>query len=773
MSSSTKTSPPGSTDRGDPEMLATEEQHLRLRSLTWILSHTNAGPVRTNDNSEDGKTGGTFHRARNRGQRFLYENAEMFAFVLERHHESITILPSDRNGSPAYVSRAYEAKPPKLLDHIEIDVEELMAFGQVLGIPMEQVSQDIADPTGWGQDRSAFFVRMSKVAPNDYPAPTDDDPYAVPSGHGQYLMRHVKAQISENIFLTDISFKQHCGNIVDGIQRTHKARNDPLKVSTAHTSLATYVYMASASGIQERLRRGFTEFGFGRYLTIPMKEVLEKNPDACRIPPEVYLDEINVVPLPDALRKLQSDQRTALEDLLHNALPAHGMVHEDFDPEAPGNLLERPEFYDTHGRIMFHTLLTTVMSRLTEEVNSLVQAKRAAMEAQAAVNRGEGDHISEARREELANKVTHHAKTTSAVFKMLDALRANFEWAINSHMTWLCRIFGDFPEDYDYEAGCHPQGGFKDLGLFDEFAPLCRDIFERGWPVSCVHWLKLLCLPEASMKMLCRPLLRPTSRDNVVSAHVSNCRVVYLGITPAAHKTRMMPIKQCLQSMNYTSVEISDVIESLVAKGSIPSAEAVEKAEFQGCVHAEALQTLLMSLKTQKERLELSPEEVAAWNTLQSRRESNQQQQQEQRQKKQDLIWLPKTAITSRILKDRAHGLVSNSPFCAGCRAILNYVAKTHVLDGNTLLHRGSRANWTQFDLPPWTPRDVMQAALEEAEAEVGTRIKDILDLAEHNRSLAAMDPDTGLWPSIEGKDEDGNSQWEDCDMDDDANVCY
>lgn len=132
-----------SSDQANAGRFATEEQHMTLRTLTWFLSKTNSGL----GNIATAQISPAVNQARNRYQRVLYDKLESLAVLLERHHESISIVPSDRNATRAFISRSYSSPPPAAFDHIDLDEETLTQFEPALGLSGLTFSEKYVSPS--------------------------------------------------------------------------------------------------------------------------------------------------------------------------------------------------------------------------------------------------------------------------------------------------------------------------------------------------------------------------------------------------------------------------------------------------------------------------------------------------------------------------------------------------------------------------------------------------------------------------------------------------
>lgn len=699
---------------------ATENEHLFLRTLTWFLGRTESNEIDDKLNPGANTTYNSSCKVKNRFQFVLFDQLEALAVLLTRQHEAISVLPSDKNGRRNFVSRSYSAKASGHFDYIEIDPEEAETFGSVLHLENEKMKPRRSEWALSETDRqrsgqkgeNSFVVEFSGAVPGDYPVPSDAAPSEFPSDHGPYLMGHTKARIGDDVFVTDVSFSEHCGNVVDAIKRTHLAEEDEDKSVAARFGLARYVYLSSATLVHSRIARGFTEYSFGKFLTISMNEILDQESSIRGTEPETSRFE-------ETLRGLLEERRTeksqtAMMNLLVYILPTLGIHHEHLNPNGPESLLNRKVLYDEQGRVMFHTLVVAIMQKLRESTTKLVRAKRDAMAAQVDVNNGVD--IPSRVLEELASNVSYYVEMTTNAFEALRLLRMNFEWVLYVHLAWIAGIFGVVDQSFPAEQDA-PDG----------LDGLREDISDPDWALSCLSWMRLLCQQEMSMIKLRYPTSHVTRRDRILSMHILNAEVFHLSLTPALCQSRMMPLRECLRNIKamddlderHTSQAIEAMVQWLTSQRGDLGVAGLDQVHFRGCMHTEALQMLLVYLIIHQENK--SGTAVAGKPAPQTGSDISYMPRH---------IWSSKLAPLSEIFRNQPLMMSTNRAFCAGCRVVANQVLASFNGGDNNFMHRASRYAWKEMELPLWTPSNIVQAFIEKASEEAATRMRQFLDQA-------------------------------------------
>lgn len=689
-------------------------------------------------------------------QRELYEIMEALCHVLERNHESIAALPADTNAYRTLVSRTHSSRAPATLDHVIIDHEEVLMFGHTLELdeslympyfprteeeaaqlaakeaksanraPEDNEGHDHltgglpADPI-WGHDLKAFVAACFETFEYDAPYPSKDKPHEFASDHGFWLMQHTLEKIDNATFLSDVTFREHLSNVVDGIKRSHAHPEDITAIHNANMNLAMYVYLNCATRSHEKVSRGFREYNYGNVLCCPARDLLRMDPAANDRTARVVMDD-DPFDLPLHAKKLSSDQRHYLRGILTDGLVQCGVSNELLDPNRPQGLLMRESFYDAQGRVLFHELFRTILLGVQGSINDLVEIKKVLMTAKHNMRDKplESDKI-----HELNALLASALRSVVIFFKMLEVLRSEFTMVLNSHVAWICGIVVEKDDGWFLR---YRQNVDRPNGLYDEFAAFVKvpDSGNRGkFILSSLQWINLVCQQEAAMKVLRRPSrwMDPRSKVNTTSIHIMNSRPLYLRVSPAAYRNTMANLDDWITEIGFTKEEKAHLLKHLVDKNILTQAEVEGRGFFKGCVHATAAIFCLSYLQRRRKTIEISKRDYAKLEVAAL----------------EDHLapYLPDRAITDMVPDRYCLVVGHNRPFCAGCRVMLHRAMFSRVHPEDFVHNRIVTEQWAEFDMPPWTTRDSIGTVISEADNEAFKRISQLLVEAARDRGEA------------------------------------
>ncbi|KAH6672733.1 hypothetical protein F5X68DRAFT_247066 [Plectosphaerella plurivora] len=654
------TSPPRMSGRGNRQELIVKSQHMDVCILTWFLSRTNTDSHELP--SFDDRTAPRQPEPGSRTQRRseqLYFFLQAFATVLERNHESIVADTSDFAGYKTYVATSFSSAPPATLDHIVIDKDEIQQLGHVLKLPAylytPKSGKARKKPTVWGHDPDDSRVRLVKAKSTNIPVPLNGHLIKYPNGFAYWLMKHTVGKVNNKVFITDVSIAEHMGNITKAIRETHRRVGDSRSINAAHIKLGMYVYLSCAAGLHENITRGFEEYSFGRILTASIRGVYNFDLDA-------HDYDICIM---------------SYGETIH--MPPHRRKLNPWSA-ASSSLVNRDNFYNAGGRILFHTLLSVIIRNIQQSTGKLVSIKRKVMEAKLA-------NVTDLEKlKDLADDLDHLLGQVFHGCRLLNVLTVHFSHILESHAIWLAKIFSSSPDAGG--LGSFPQAR-RPPGLVDPLAGLSRTLADPGLAASLRTWMRLLCRQERGMVKLRLPTTFDENMkriENGNSVHVTHATTWHVSVTAAANRTAMPPLYTTIKGLGFTPEQAREVLFRLVNKGDITLTEAYDRDSAAG----------------RRTALEITAGQLA---NLASRSADN-----------RHAPFMPSAGITRRFYLRPSVALGSNMP------------------------HSRDALHMAEADLPPWTPRETARELIKEASSDAKERIREILtDLAmEGSKSLSS-----------------------------------
>jgi hypothetical protein len=547
----------------------------------------------------------------------------------------------------------------------------------------------------------------------------------------------------------NVSLDEHGATLLSLIKSTWITK-DPDAHLKATRTLERYVLLNCCAKINGRMNRGDqNKRHFMKRMTFPTND-LNSAIVVSRVKITVGINE----------KPLSAEERDAVKYII-KALEREEITQDELAPLKTALTSEDPIYYNDENRLVFHTLMSKLISNTWEALDRL---RRLKSETQKEYLARPEDLPREAWLKSFEEKVFNlNLATTKSVGWMtaLNILKEDhgLRRILFKHLVWLQDIFSlpSLSEECDAasssalsrapgplsDCSSHSRGPRSDFteDVIDDIDnadpndyPYASDfdqidivIHQQSWAEGALKFLDLVCLHTTAMHSLARfNLMR---EDFHIQTFLERASFQWIRHIQDSADKEMMSLDTLFKSLKkyngrkLSTEEVGSLKSWLKKHATKPNSEGdtwVEDTNFKGNFHCEML--------------------LISHHLLAQNRERFVESQAPQPQDRPEFLILPSKDITDR-LSYKLKALPVSKRCCPACYELIQYMIQQQ---GNDILYPGWHSTWSAVTLPPWISRAAGLHVIAAAEIKLNERVTRILDRVERDKSDSSLGTNAG-----------------------------
>ncbi|XPS90586.1 hypothetical protein M3J09_000025 [Ascochyta lentis] len=751
---------------GKSEKFLSVDQLFEFRFLSALLSFSNGleeAKGATNEPNDDAR------------YRILFETLTHLVNLFVRHSEVAAVTASDKTGAL------------------------LRATYQDLGSDHDDLENDIARVATEPSDRNAeaslsvsrnfkrdFDQGNLKLYPDDKTYHKKHPPLEVTLEDtiadknlgdvtmAQWILSRTERTVEFSKYpTTDVSFAEHCANVVKLIKDTHSATD----ITMARDKLRNYVLLSSCAKIHGRLVRGVDERNLFEFV------VTSSTTLATKMGSNNMFILLGTAGYAEALRSFTSEERATTLRLCKflkshlESMPPENQTKEAKDDTNYISIFQthledeaREISYNVEIMTHLQVLISNIVHNVNKAINNLVRFKRKAQihrveyfdqwpigpkgedDASFQTNitsldaaasdaggwlRSLSELVEQLRPFVLANLACIRIGFTLENVKRKDEDRTSAQaYSSKPQAKATTSMSSSLPgsEIGGNEGFSHAEQSItedmRNSKIQDEYyTEFSNSIDLKAWETGAYEWLRLICVHTFAYTTLSRNIL-PSPHGEKVSKVFRRAELNVIK-TSTKYSDNQLYIHEYLEKFTYThgkepktfSDEDKDLIVdwlSTYGRGFNKNRHLTKSAERSmstGTYHCETLLICLFLLGQMREEL-VDPDAPVADLESESFH-----------------LKLPSKELTDK-MKDALDVLSVTKRCCPACHALVQYIVDIMEYKPD-MLYAGNHTEWSQGRLPPFIPKEAGETVIEAAKKALEPRLKKMIKIMkkEHRRT--------------------------------------
>jgi hypothetical protein len=551
----------------------------------------------------------------------------------------------------------------------------------------------------------------------------------------------------------NVSLGEH-GAILLSLLKSTWITKDPDAHLKAIRTLERYILLNCCAKINGRMnRRDQNKRHFMKRMTFPTNDLNSA----------IVLSSVKIT-VGINEKPLSAEERDAVKYII-KALEREEITHDELAPWKTALTSEEPIYYNVENRLVFHTLMSKLISNTWEALDRLLHRLK---------NQTQKEYL--ARPEDLPREAWLKSfeekafnldlATTKSVGWMteLNILKEGrgLRRILFKHLVWLRDIFSlpylsdehntasssalpgapwslsdssspsrgprsDFAEDAINNINNADPNDYPYAPDFDQIDIV---IHQQSWAEGALKFLDIVCLHTTATDSLARFNLK--REDYHVQTLLERASFQWIRHSQESANREIMPLKTLFKSLKkYNRRKLStEEVEPLKAwlkqHATKPNSEGdtwAEDTNFKGNFHCKML--------------------LISHHLLAQNRERFVESQTSQPKDQPEFLILPSKDITDQF-SSKLKALPASKRCCPACYELMQYMIRQQ---GNDLLYPGWHSTWSAVTLPPWIPRAAGLHVIAAAEVKLNERVTRILDRVERDRSDSSLGTNAGSTP--------------------------